>query len=786
MYRRIIMWVTACFLGIAAFSLTEKAADAVTIVLDAGHDDTHTGARGNGVQEEMANLQIALSCRNELLKYEGVTVYMIRDSGPCPYGGSSAGSSTACNGKRVDFAASVGANVYISLHNNSSTNTNARGASVYYPTTNYNYGCGITGQGLAQAIQNQLVAAGLQNRGISVRYSGDNTRYPDGSLADYYGVIRRSKLKGIPAIIVEHAFVSNYSDAVEFLGSYEKMWRLGQLDAAAIAGYYGLQKRVELDYSQAVLSAGAKNSNTEYELKISGVYGASSVQFAVWSENGGQDDLVMYEGSSDGYGNWTATVPVWKHATEGRYFVDAYVNWSAYMRSTQFQVHGPSASAMNFININNEKGSFDVQLLGLKSDTEIAAVSAGIWHKADQSDIQWVAFQKNPDGTYSYHVDMERYGYEYGTYLVHVYVLDRNGITKCVAAQNVELKPSEAVLQFNKGRFPWVTEVQAQHVPYAGVVRSLEYAFLKEDGTEVLRIKSSLSSGQWKAEFDETKLGDAGKYRIQVYAVLAGGRKVSVGESDYIAEELLKEVMPETEGDITFWNGDTVKVETTESDRTNVLLQIDPWRNYQWIDDTFDADKRYANVLAYELAWRDVDDNSTKTVAEMPGSGEAVDAVTDDAVEIPSGEAVGAVTDDAVEIPTGEAVDAVSDEAVISFLVPDEMKNTHLEVLFASDVSKTSFIPLKYTWSEDGNYVIVNKKPQGIFVLAECYDRIVGDADSDGEITLGDAVCVLRAALHIQSLKSAVVPYCDIDKDDRITLTDAQRILQAALKISSL
>lgn len=748
MYRRIIMWVTACLLGIAAFSLTEKAADAVTIVLDAGHDDTHTGARGNGVLEEMANLQIALSCRNELMKYEGVTVYMIRDSGLCPYGGSSAGSSTACNGKRVDFAASVGANVYISLHNNSSTNTNARGAGVYYPTTNYNYGCGITGQGLAQAIQNQLVAAGLQDRGISVRYSGDNTRYPDGSLADYYGVIRRSKLKGIPAIIVEHAFVSNYSDAVEFLGSYEKMWRLGQLDATAIAGYYGLQKRVELDYSKAALTAEAQNKNTEYVLKTSGVYGAASVQFAVWSENGGQDDLKWYAGYDNGNGCWTATVPVWEHGSEGRYFVHAYANGSVFMRSTEFRVQGPSVSAIDVMNMNEEEGSFEIQLKGVTSGTELAEVTAGIWHQTDQSDLRWVAFGKNADGTYSASVNINQYKYEYGTYQIHVYVRDWNGIKKCVGQKSVDLKPSEARVQYTQENVPWFLKLQTQHVPYGSGVKSLRYTFVTEDGQEVLEAQSVKSAGQWGARVNTAQLGTAGVYMLKTSAELIDGREIPLAESMYLADEFAQEVGPSTGEGVDVWAGETVRVEKKAGGRTDVRLNINPWCDYKWINTKLGTDKRYTEILAYELSWK----------AETEGIQDAV---------------------------TQEAADAATG-AVVTILVPDSMKGGQVELFHALDVSAEALTPVEYEWSEDGSYITIQEQTEGLFVLAVRENRRQGDADGDGEVTLTDAQHVLRAALHIQEVDAETASACDVDGDGRITLTDAQRILQAALKISSL
>ncbi len=216
----------------------------VVVMLDPGHDNTHAGARGNGLAEEELNLKIAQYCRDELQQYRGVTVYMTRnDDGSCPYPGTSSGD---CNEKRVEYAKSVGANVYVSIHLNSAS-ASANGAEVYYPNGNYNPSVGSQGQALASSIQDKLVALGLRDRGIKIKESQTGTTYPDGSLADYYGVIRNSKKQGIPAVIVEHAFLTNEGDVNSYLNSDDKLRSLGVADASAIAGYFGLSKGLKIE-----------------------------------------------------------------------------------------------------------------------------------------------------------------------------------------------------------------------------------------------------------------------------------------------------------------------------------------------------------------------------------------------------------------------------------------------------------------------------------------------------------------------------------------------------------
>ena len=102
---------------------------------------------------------------------------------------------------------------------------------------------------MAQAIQNQLVSLGLHDRGIKFRTIDINEypnayRYDDNSIADYYGVIRNAKTRGITGLIIEHCCMDNESDFNKYLGSEEKIKQLGVADANGIVAALGLTKVV--------------------------------------------------------------------------------------------------------------------------------------------------------------------------------------------------------------------------------------------------------------------------------------------------------------------------------------------------------------------------------------------------------------------------------------------------------------------------------------------------------------------------------------------------------------
>lgn len=219
--------------------LSEETSD-IVVALDPGHDSTHAGARGNGLKEEELTLKIANYCKEELETYDGVKVFMTRTGAACPYPKSK--SSGEDIKLRANAAAAAGARIFVSFHLNSSVPSSAKGAEIIIPNNNWQPEVGASGNELAQSILNELLSLGLMNRGIYSKNANDGATYPDGSLEDYFSVQLYNKKNGIPGIIVEHAFVSNSSDANNYLKTETGLKKLGVADATGIAKYLGLTK----------------------------------------------------------------------------------------------------------------------------------------------------------------------------------------------------------------------------------------------------------------------------------------------------------------------------------------------------------------------------------------------------------------------------------------------------------------------------------------------------------------------------------------------------------------
>ena len=289
---------------------SRHATGGMTICLDPGHGGSDSGANAFGAKESDLTLKIAQYCKEELSKYD-VNVVMTRTTD------TRLSEEAAMDLKnRVELAKKAGASYFISIHINSAANSAAKGAEVYYPNTSGNKNLSSNGQALAKAIQSQLSALGLYDRGIKIRNYTDGTTSsnPNSSDQDYYGVIRYAKEANITGLIVEHCFISNKEEFDKYLGSNAKLQQLGIADAKGIVSALGLQaKNADIDTLAAenrnVLADGTYtistllNSNYVLDVKDGSTSNGANIQLYEANDTAAQQFKVSHD--SQGYVTFT-------------------------------------------------------------------------------------------------------------------------------------------------------------------------------------------------------------------------------------------------------------------------------------------------------------------------------------------------------------------------------------------------------------------------------------------------------------------------------------------------
>ena len=206
------------------------------VVLDPGHGGSKTGTYREYedfvIDEAVINFKISQYTLDALAEYPEIQVYMTKTTQNENPG------ITA----RVTFAVEKNADLFVSQHINatSADRTTAEGVLAMVPTVDETHAfhkeIALLAQKLARKILDKLVGIGFDDDGFLYRLSGDNTRYEDGSLADYYGIVRLCRENNLPGTIIEHGFANNEHDAL-MLSADENLQKIGEADARGIVDY---------------------------------------------------------------------------------------------------------------------------------------------------------------------------------------------------------------------------------------------------------------------------------------------------------------------------------------------------------------------------------------------------------------------------------------------------------------------------------------------------------------------------------------------------------------------
>lgn len=238
---------------------TMPASEQRTIFLDPGHGSNDSGAvriAANGrveLREKEINLEIALKTA-ELLRESGYEVVLSREND------DRAGEDHDVNGdgrvsKRdplqsvVDAANHAGADLFIALHSNSSSDVTASGVEVYYcterPFSDEN-------RRLAVLVKDHLLNSladigyvatdrGVKDDGVLYQWRGRRGHlFVLGPVRTWGRRMVHPRATEMPGVLAEALFVSNRQEAA-ILGSEAGQWAIARGYVAAVDAYFAEQ-----------------------------------------------------------------------------------------------------------------------------------------------------------------------------------------------------------------------------------------------------------------------------------------------------------------------------------------------------------------------------------------------------------------------------------------------------------------------------------------------------------------------------------------------------------------
>lgn len=301
---------------------TEKFTEKKVVVLDPGHGGYDPGSdathNGHHYVEADINWKIANYTMQELQKYPNIEVHLTRTK-ENQYVGLI---------DRVRIAKNYQADLLVSQHINSADTPYAKGASVLISSGTYRPYLAEKEKLFGSYVIKELGKLGIAKRfpaqgGMEYRLSSDGSTYANGARRDYYAIVAQSVQQDFPGVIIEHAFVSNPSDAYNFFRTESQLKKLGQADARAIVSYFNKIRSQE----QKKDTSDTVTSNSKNGWKKSG----SNMCFYINGKKQKNKVLHLKDGTYyvDKKGN---RVYGWKTVSGKRYFFDkktgkAHVGW---------------------------------------------------------------------------------------------------------------------------------------------------------------------------------------------------------------------------------------------------------------------------------------------------------------------------------------------------------------------------------------------------------------------------------------------------------------------------
>ena len=340
--------------------------------------------------------------------------------------------------------------------------------------------------------------------------------------------------------------------------------------------------------------------------------GVRSVSVPIWSETGGQDDLVWYTANRQANGTYTVNVKAADHKNStGLYNVHLYyvqnngqmtgvgvTTTNVYIGKRPEDVK-PSGT-LTIENNNVETGTFDAVIRNVVAPNGLKEVLIPTWSDKNwQDDLVWHKAVRQSDGSYRATIKASDHKNEDGKYNVHVYYVDQNNqrnyitetttyITK-TATEVHHVKPSGTLtIENNNVETGTFDAVIRNVVAPNGLKEVLIPTWSDKNWQDDLVWHKAVrqSDGSYRATIKASDhKNDDGKYNVHVYYVDQSDKR------NYITETTTEVHHVKPSGTLTIENNN-VETGTFDAVIRNVVdpnglkeVLIPTWSDKNWQDD---------------------------------------------------------------------------------------------------------------------------------------------------------------------------------------------------------
>ena len=270
--------------------------------------------------------------------------------------------------------------------------------------------------------------------------------------------------------------------------------------------------------------------------------GVRTVSVPIWSETGGQDDLVWYTASRQANGTYTVNVKASDHKNStGLYNVHLY-----YVQNNG-QLTGVGGTTTNVYigkrpedlkpggtvtieNNNSETGTFDAVIRNVVAPTGLKEVLVPVWSNQNgQDDLIWHKAVRQSDGSYRATIKASDHKNDSGKYNVHVHFIDSNNHRSYVTQTVTEVKQINQIkpigtltIENNNSEAGTFEAVIRNVVAPTGLKEVLVPVWSNQNGQDDLIWHKAVrqSDGSYRATIKASDhKNDSGKYNVHVHFI---------------------------------------------------------------------------------------------------------------------------------------------------------------------------------------------------------------------------------------------------------------------------
>jgi hypothetical protein len=269
--------------------------------------------------------------------------------------------------------------------------------------------------------------------------------------------------------------------------------------------------------------------------------GVSKVEFAVWGDANGQNDLIWYQANKVSEGSYSLGVNVINHKETGTYNVHVYATLTngskVNIGAKTVSVPVPGATGvLSGVNVNAGAGSFQVKATGVNPPAGVSSARIAVWVNANQSDLRWYTATKQSDGSYLVSVNIANHGYAFGTYNAHMYAICGNGIEAFMGKTTINLTQPAPSISATLSSAQTVINVSAANIIKAPGVSKVEFAVWGDSGGQndlIWYQANKVSEGSYSLGVNVINHKETGTYNVHVYATLTNGSKVYIAAKTF-------------------------------------------------------------------------------------------------------------------------------------------------------------------------------------------------------------------------------------------------------------